>query len=60
MSDEPLVKYGVLTSESKEDFDLNKKAEYVDEDGLQMASEENKHLLKNPKKLWESEQKDEK
>jgi hypothetical protein len=44
-------KYGVVTENSRSDFDNSKKAEYYDEDGFNIADEKNKHLLETPKKI---------
>jgi hypothetical protein len=47
-------KYGMLTTESKSDFDGTKKAEYYDESGFMVADQENKNLLAAPKKIEQS------
>jgi hypothetical protein len=47
-------KYGMLTQESKSDFDGNKKAEYYDEEGFMVADSANKNLLNSPKKIEQS------
>jgi hypothetical protein len=43
-----MIKYGVLTEDSKGDFNLNKKAEYYDAQGLGVADADNKDKLKAP------------
>jgi hypothetical protein len=46
-------KYGMVTKESRSDFDTTKKAEFYDEDGFEIADREHKDELKNPKKISE-------
>lgn len=46
-----LTKHGMLTAESLSDFDTVKKAEYFDDEGFEVADEDNKSKLKTPKKI---------
>lgn len=46
-----MEKRNMVTEDSRGDFDLNKKAEYYDEESPYIASEETKHKLKKPVKL---------
>lgn len=41
----------MLTSKSLSDFDNSKKAEFYDEDGFEVADEQNKDKLKTPKTI---------
>jgi hypothetical protein len=44
-----MIKYGILTEKSQSDFNSQKKAEYYDAQGFEVADENTKHLLTSPK-----------
>jgi hypothetical protein len=44
-----MIKYGIVDKDSHSDFDLTKKAKYYDELGTEIADEQNKDKLKEPK-----------
>lgn len=44
-----MKKYGNITAESKSDFDSTKKAEYMDNEGFELADKSNKNKLNKPK-----------
>ncbi len=44
-------KYGMVTENSRSDFDSTKRAEFYDEDGYLIADADSKDQLKNPKKI---------
>jgi hypothetical protein len=46
-----MEKNGMLTEDSKSDFDLTKKAAYYDEAGFGVADEGNKDKLKKPVRI---------
>jgi len=46
-----MIKTGDLRPDSKSDFDYTKKAEYIDNDGFEVADKANKSKLKTPTKL---------
>ena len=39
----------MITEKSRSDFDAEKKAAYYDQEGYELADEQNKHMLKKPK-----------
>ena len=41
----------MITEESRSDFDTEKKAAYYDQEGYELADEQNKHKLKTPKAI---------
>ena len=43
-----MIKYGVVTDNSYSDFDMTKKAKYLDELGTGIADEANKDKLRKP------------
>ena len=43
-----IIKYGVVGPDSHSDFDLTKKAVYLDELGTEIADEANKDKLRKP------------
>ena len=46
-----MTKYGDLNKNSKSDFDSTKKAEYVDNEGFEVADKSNRSKLKQPIKF---------
>lgn len=43
-----LTKYGDFRDDSRSDFDMSKKAEFVDDKGFHVADRENKEQLAKP------------
>ena len=46
-----MIKYGIVDTDSHSDFDLAKKAEFYDAEGLNIADAANKDKLKKPVKI---------
>jgi hypothetical protein len=48
-----MEKNGMITEETRSDFDKEKKIAYYDKEGYEMADTENKHMLKDPQPVSE-------
>ena len=46
-----MEKNGMLTNESRSDYDNTKKAEFYDKEGFTVADADNAHKLKNPERI---------